>query len=61
TLCHDVPCRPCHRKSCPVEGHPCMRAILPGNVLAAVGDALTAGRQFTRSPEPAGPAPRGKT
>lgn len=32
---HPVPCAPCHRKSCPVAGHPCMQGIAEHTVVAA--------------------------
>jgi ADP-heptose:LPS heptosyltransferase len=36
-LAHDVPCRPCHqKKTCPVDGHPCMTGITPEQVAEAV-------------------------
>lgn len=31
-LSHDVPCRPCHHKSCPLADHPCLSAITPDRV-----------------------------
>lgn len=36
----ELPCAPCHRKECP-EGHECMRAITPEEVLAAAARLLT--------------------
>ncbi len=32
----EVSCRPCHRKTCPIPQHPCMRGIRPGAVIAAL-------------------------
>jgi heptosyltransferase-2 len=29
---HDVPCRPCHRKVCPLADHPCMTGLTPDRV-----------------------------
>lgn len=34
-LRHDVPCRPCHRKSCPLADHPCMAGLTADRVHAA--------------------------
>lgn len=34
-LRHRVPCRPCHRKVCPLEGHPCMTGLSPDRVYRA--------------------------
>jgi len=34
---HDVPCRPCHRKVCPLADHPCMTGIDPERVYRTVG------------------------
>ena len=31
-LKHKVPCRPCHRKICPLADHPCMAGITPDRV-----------------------------
>jgi ADP-heptose:LPS heptosyltransferase len=31
-LSHDVPCRPCHHKVCPLADHPCLGSITPGRV-----------------------------
>ncbi|NUQ66186.1 MAG: glycosyltransferase family 9 protein [Pirellulales bacterium] len=35
-----VPCSPCHRKECPVAGHPCMRGLTVARVLKAVEGIL---------------------
>ncbi len=37
--CH-VACSPCHRRACPVVGHPCMRGIQPGEVVATLASLL---------------------
>jgi heptosyltransferase-2 len=34
-LKHRVPCRPCHQKQCPLQGHPCMSGIHPDRVYRA--------------------------
>jgi len=34
-LSHDVPCRPCHHKTCPLVGHPCMTGLTPDRVYRA--------------------------
>ncbi|RUL87204.1 glycosyltransferase family 9 protein [Tautonia sociabilis] len=34
-LRHDVPCRPCHRKACPLADHPCMTGLTPDRVYRA--------------------------
>jgi ADP-heptose:LPS heptosyltransferase len=34
-LKHPVPCRPCHQKSCPLAGHPCMSGLEPDRVYRA--------------------------
>jgi heptosyltransferase-2 len=34
-LKHDVPCRPCHQKTCPLAGHPCMSGLAPERVYRA--------------------------
>ncbi len=31
-LKHDVPCRPCHHKTCPLADHPCMTGLSPERV-----------------------------
>jgi ADP-heptose:LPS heptosyltransferase len=31
-LKHSVPCRPCHQKTCPLAGHPCMTGLDPDRV-----------------------------
>ena len=31
-LKHPVPCRPCHQKTCPLAGHPCMTGLHPDRV-----------------------------
>jgi heptosyltransferase-2 len=31
-----VPCAPCHKKVCRVEGHPCMTKVTPDRVIAAL-------------------------
>ena len=36
----DLSCRPCHRKSCPVKGHPCMSRLTPSLVLKKVEEVL---------------------
>ena len=36
----DVPCSPCHQKTCPLGHHDCMRKITPETVLAAAKRAL---------------------
>ena len=38
-LRHPEPCSPCHRNRCPRAGHPCMRRVLPDEVVAAVLEA----------------------
>jgi heptosyltransferase-2 len=40
----EVACGPCHKKICPVEGHPCMTRTTPEEVLEAV--VALAGRFF---------------
>ena len=42
----DVSCSPCHRRSCPVAGHPCMRGIQPGRVVATLTNLLPADSFF---------------
>ena len=37
---HPVACSPCHQKSCPVAGHPCMTGLTPERVWAAVEELL---------------------
>jgi heptosyltransferase-2 len=37
----DVPCRPCHKPTCRMEHHRCMRDIAPSQVLAAVESTLS--------------------
>lgn len=37
----DVPCRPCHKPTCRMEHHRCMRDIAPNQVLAAVERTLS--------------------
>jgi heptosyltransferase II len=39
----DVPCRPCHKPTCRLQHHRCMRDIPMEEVAAAVGDVLGAG------------------
>jgi heptosyltransferase-2 len=34
-LSHDVPCRPCHHKTCPLVDHPCMTGLTPDRVYRA--------------------------
>ena len=34
-LKHDVPCRPCHHKVCPLADHPCMTGLTPDRVYRA--------------------------
>ena len=34
-LRHDVPCRPCHHKVCPLADHPCMSGLDPDRVYRA--------------------------
>ena len=34
-LRHDVPCRPCHHKVCPLADHPCMTGLNPDRVYRA--------------------------
>ncbi|QDV34216.1 glycosyltransferase family 9 protein [Tautonia plasticadhaerens] len=34
-LRRDVPCRPCHRKACPLADHPCMSGMTPDRVYEA--------------------------
>jgi heptosyltransferase-2 len=34
-LHHDVPCRPCHHKVCPLADHPCMSGLSPDRVYRA--------------------------
>jgi ADP-heptose:LPS heptosyltransferase len=34
-LSHDVPCRPCHHKTCPLADHPCMTGLTPDRVYRA--------------------------
>jgi heptosyltransferase-2 len=36
----DVPCRPCHKPTCRLHHHRCMRDISPGQLLTAVRQAL---------------------
>ena len=38
--CAQLPCRPCHKPTCRLEHHRCMRDIPPQQVLAAVRQAL---------------------
>ncbi len=33
TVRSEVSCSPCHRKACPIAGHPCMRGIQPDDVM----------------------------
>ena len=47
TLRADVPCSPCHLKSCPVPGHRCMRGILPDHVIHALNRLLEEGSNKT--------------
>jgi heptosyltransferase-2 len=42
-LIHDVPCRPCMLRECPID-HPCMRDLDPARVLVSVNRML-AGRE----------------
>ena len=42
TLRSDVSCSPCHRKTCPIAGHPCMRGIQPADVVLALTKLLVA-------------------
>lgn len=35
-LRNPVPCQPCHKKICPVEGHPCMSGVGPDRVIEAL-------------------------
>lgn len=37
---HPVPCAPCLKAACPLEGHPCMRGVTPDAVLARVDRVL---------------------
>jgi len=39
-LREEVPCRACHRRVCPVAGHPCMSGLRPAVVARAIEDAL---------------------
>ena len=39
---HEAACSPCHRKTCPIAGHPCMRGLRPGHVLNTLKDLLDA-------------------
>jgi heptosyltransferase-2 len=47
-LIHDVPCRPCMLRECPID-HPCMRDLAPARVLASVNRLLLTDRM---KPEP---------
>ncbi len=40
---HAAPCAPCLLGACPVAGHPCMRGVTPGAVLARVAAVLGGG------------------
>ncbi len=42
TLRYEVACSPCHRKTCPIAGHPCMRGLRPGHVLDTLKELLGA-------------------
>ncbi len=37
-LSHDVPCRPCHRKVCPLADHPCLTGLTVGSVFSKARD-----------------------
>jgi len=39
-LRHAVACSPCHRRRCPLAGHPCMRNLRPSAVMAAIDETL---------------------
>ena len=47
-LIHDVPCRPCMLRECPID-HPCMRDLAPARALASVNRLLLTDRM---KPEP---------
>jgi heptosyltransferase-2 len=49
----DLPCRPCHKPTCRLKHHRCMRDIAAADVMAAV---LAACRPQPASPLPASPA-----
>ena len=51
---HEVACSPCHRRTCPVAGHPCMRGLRPGHVLNTLRDLLDARRPTDSSDNPTG-------
>jgi ADP-heptose:LPS heptosyltransferase len=38
---HPTVCAPCHRETCPVEGHPCMERLSPEEVAAAITQLLS--------------------
>lgn len=39
----EVPCAPCSLRSCPVEGHPCLRGLSPARVVRAVEESWKRG------------------
>lgn len=45
----DAPCRDSRASICPVPGHPCLAAVRPGEVLAAVELLTTASRSLSRA------------
>jgi len=56
TLRSETPCSPCHRKTCPIGEHPCMRRIQPADVIRSLTgllperlDAATTGTSSTNT------------
>ncbi len=56
-LRHTVACSPCHRRRCPLRGHPCMTGLAPRQVVQAVEElyrtAVGRPTQGSAVPEPA--------
>lgn len=55
-LWHDVDCRPCGHRTCPVPGHPCASGVSVAGVRAAVRAVLAQGRRPVSPPVPSAAA-----
>lgn len=48
-LQRDLPCVPCHKKTCPLGHHACMREITPESVMSVVQKIAAANSQWERA------------